>query len=346
MTLSVKLKYMSPRRAIFAAAMALPGLILAQPLHAQSESDRPRLEDIIRLPVPRPGPQEIMQGAISEAGIPDAASSASDPGLPATPGLDDDIPDEDFVLTLRARLDDQSPDIVSGITWRIFEPLTDPEKEPDLIVEKENGPIAETLPAGTYVVQASFGLANLVKLVDLRYGPKEEVLTFDAGGMLLRASVGDDRLLTPEEVSFSIFVSDPITGVRTLLARDIQPDRLIRLAADTYHVVSQYGGANSIRRADVRVQPGKLTEATIVQRAAEITLKLVAETGGEALANTQWTVLTPGGDVVSELIGAFPTIILAEGEYTAIARQNKETFMREFSVETALDREIEVLARN
>ena len=39
----------------------------------------------------------------------------------------------------------------------------------------------------------------------------------------------------------------------------------------------------------------------------------------EALANTQWSVLTPGGDVVKEAIGAFPKVVLAEGEYSVVA---------------------------
>ena len=74
----------------------------------------------------------------------------------------------------------------------------------------------------------------------------------------------------------------------------------------TYHVVSNYGDGNAVMRYDIRVQAGKLTDARINHRAAAITLKLVGETGGEAIANTAWSVLTPGGDVIKESIGAFP----------------------------------------
>ena len=77
---------------------------------------------------------------------------------------------------------------------------------------------------------------------------------------------------------------------------------------------------NAVIRSDFRVQAGKLTDTRINHRAALITLKLVGEKGGEALANTAWSVLTPGGDVIKESIGAFPTVILAEGEYVVIAR--------------------------
>ena len=56
-------------------------------------------------------------------------------------------------------------------------------------------------------------------------------------------------------------------------------------------------------------------------------------------------MLTPGGDVIKELIGAFPRVILAEGEYRAIARNEGKVFEREFKVVTGVDGEVEVLAR-
>jgi hypothetical protein len=98
-------------------------------------------------------------------------------------------------------------------------------------------------------------------------------------------------------------------------------------------------------RSDVRVQAAKLTDIVVTHRAAVITLKLVSESGGEALANTQWSVLTPGGDVIKESIGAFPRVVLAEGDYRAIARNEGKTFERDFKVINGVDGEIEVLAR-
>jgi hypothetical protein len=93
------------------------------------------------------------------------------------------------------------------------------------------------------------------------------------------------------------------------------------------------------------VQTGKLTDVTVTHRAAVITLKLVGESGGEALANTNWSVLTPGGDVIKESIGAFPKVILAEGDYRAIARYEGQNYERTFKVVTGVDGEIEVVAR-
>jgi hypothetical protein len=56
-------------------------------------------------------------------------------------------------------------------------------------------------------------------------------------------------------------------------------------------------------------------------------------------------VLTPGGDVIKESIGAFPRVILSEGDYRAIARNDGRVFEREFKVVTGVDGDVEVLAR-
>ena len=102
---------------------------------------------------------------------------------------------------------------------------------------------------------------------------------------------------------------------------------------------------NSVVSADLKVQAGKLTDATLRHRSAVMTLKLVTDTGGEALADTAFTILTPGGDVIRELIGAFPSLVLAEGEYVAIARHESKTYQTIFKVSSTLDRDVEVLAK-
>ena len=101
---------------------------------------------------------------------------------------------------------------------------------------------------------------------------------------------------------------------------------------------------NSVVNAEVRVQAGKLTDVSLRHHAAILTLKLVNAPGGEALANTSFSVLTPGGDVIRELIGAFPSLVLAEGEYVVIARRDGKTFQSTFKVQSNLDRDIEVVA--
>jgi hypothetical protein len=80
------------------------------------------------------------------------------------------------------------------------------------------------------------------------------------------------------------------------------------------------------------------------QKAARLTLKLVSEHGGEALANTAWSVVTSAGETVAGSVGAFPSVVLAAGEYTAIAKHDGNIYERNFSVEPGLNRDMEVIA--
>ena len=128
-----------------------------------------------------------------------------------------------------------------------------------------------------------------------------------------------------------------------MVVEDVKPNTIVRLNSGTYHIVSEYGSVNAVIRSDIRVEAGKLTEAVIQHRAAQLTLKLVSEPGGEAIADTAWSILTSGGDVVSESVGAFPTIVLAEGEYTAIARNKNKVHQRDFTVVAGRNSDVEVL---
>ena len=103
--------------------------------------------------------------------------------------------------------------------------------------------------------------------------------------------------------------------------------------------------SNSVVNADIKVSSGKQIDVTIKHRCATLTLKLVNKPAGEALANTTFTVLTPGGDVIRELVGAFPSLVLAEGEYVVIARHESKVFQSTFQVQTGMDRDIEVVAQ-
>ena len=52
-----------------------------------------------------------------------------------------------------------------------------------------------------------------------------------------------------------------------------------------------------------------------------------------------------GGDVIKESIGAFPRVVLSEGEYRAIAKNEGKVFERSFNVVNGVDGEVEVIGR-
>ncbi|WP_162916581.1 hypothetical protein [Cohaesibacter haloalkalitolerans] len=249
-------------------------------------------------------------------------------------------------LELTALLSDDEQILQRGINWRIFSDEKDAEGHLPMLNNVEGGPLEVDLQPGSYIVYAGYGYANLTKRVILpKAGDYRESFNLHAGAMRLNAVAAGDIPLDSNILKFDIYTGeDADTGAHTLLIKNVKPDHVVKLSQGVYHVVSNYGSANAKVRGDVEITEGKLINVTMIHNAAKVTLRLVSEPGGEALANTIWTVFTPGGDVVKRAIGAFPTLALAAGDYTAIAKQGNEVYNRDFSVSPGLNRDIEVLA--
>ena len=262
-----------------------------------------------------------------------AHAAVSVPSVPAGQGA----------LAVSARFGHDQPAINGGLHWRVYR--TEQNGLPRLVKEDKGAAPTFVLAPGAYVVSVGFGLANVTKAVQVRAETMKDVFEIPAGGLRIEGRVGDARI--PQgQISFDLYKGSQFEpGDKRPIASAIMTGDIVLLPEGAYHIVSNYGDANATVRSDIRVEVGKLTDTTINHRAAIITLKLVNERGGEARADTQWSVLTPGGDVVKESIGAFPRVILAEGEYRAIARNDNKTFESEFRVVAGVDREVEVIAR-
>ena len=255
------------------------------------------------------------------------------------------VPPGNVVLAVSARYGRDSPPITGGLIWRVYAAKPDSTGVFHLIKEDKAAAPTFVLPPGNYVVHASLGLASAARAVQLRNETVREVFEIPAGAIRLEGRVGNVRIPTGQ-ISFDIFTGSQFdTNERRPIAQNVLTGDVVLLPEGTYYIVSNYGDGNSVVRSDVHVQTAKLTDIVVTHRAAVITLKLVNDHGGEALANTQWTVLTPGGDVIKESIGAFPRVVLAEGDYHVIARNEGKTYQRDFKVITGVDGEVEVLAR-
>ena len=254
------------------------------------------------------------------------------------------VPAGQVALALSARFGKDTSPIGGGLTWRVYSAKADRNGNFKLVKEDKSPTPTLVLPAGAYIVHVGFGLATAVKPVDLQGTNVHEEFDLPAGGLRIEGKVGDARI-PASQISFDIYKGSQFaSGDRRPIAEHVVTSDVIVVPEGTYYIVSNYGDANSVVRSDIRVQPGKLTDITVTHRAAVITLKLVSDRGGEALANTAWSVLTPGGDIIKESIGAFPRVILAEGEYRAIARNEGKVYEHEFKVVTGVDGDIEVLA--
>jgi hypothetical protein len=249
------------------------------------------------------------------------------------------------VLSLTARYGKDMPVISNGLVWRVFADKPDETGVFKLIREDRGATPNIVLPPGGYVVHVTMGLVSAVRPVTLKSETDRESFVLPAGGLRIEGRVGSSRI-PPNQISFALYKGSQFDGgERGSLVPNVAAGDVALLPEGTYYIISNYGDANSVVRSDIRVQAGKLTDVVITHRAAVITLKLVSDKGGEALANTAWSVITPGGDVIKESIGAFPRVVLSEGEYRAIAKNEGKVFERPFNVVNGVDGEVEVVAR-
>ena len=326
-------------------ALALAGVLTTAPAMAQMFSDRPP-------PVP---PASVPEPSAPAMNLAPPSGPASSPSLPAPltqPSIT--VPPVaapsgastagQAVLSLTARYGKDLPVITGGLVWRVFSDRPDETGTFKLIREDRGATPNIVLPPGSYVVHVALGLVSAVRAVTLKSETGRESFLLPAGGLRIEGRVGTSKI-PQNQISFAIYKGSQFeVGERASLIPSVAAGDVALLPEGTYYIISNYGDANSVVRSDIRVQAGKLTDVIITHRAAVITLKLVSDKGGEALANTAWSVITPGGDVIKESIGAFPRVVLSEGEYRAIAKNEGKVFERPFNVVNGVDGEVEVVA--
>lgn len=329
------------------ALTCLFAIVSAQPAAAQFVGDAPP-------PIPPASVPEAPTPSGPAISLAPPSGPAATPGFPATltqPPVTTALPPQPAptpqqgVLALTARFGKDLPPVNAGVVWRVYSDKPDASGAFQLVREDRTATPNIVLAPGGYVVHASLGLVSAVRPVTLRNDTLREQFDLPAGGLRIEGRVGTTRI--PQgQITFSIYKGSQFeVGERAPLAQNVAAGDVLLVPEGTYYIISNYGDANSVVRSDIRVQAGKLTDVICTHRAAVITLKLVSDKGGEALANTAWSVITPAGDVIKEYNGAFPKVILSEGEYRVIAKNEGKVFERPFNVSNGVDGEVEVIAR-
>jgi hypothetical protein len=335
-----------PRLAVALAVVLLAALPAT--VSAQLFSDRPPPVPPVPVPEAPAGPAMNLAPPSGPASIPNLPAPLTQPPVAALPPV---VPPggaaapNQAVLALTARFGKDLPAITGGLVWRVFSDRPDETGNFKLIREDRGATPNIVLAPGNYVVHVALGLVSAVRPVTLKAETARESFLLPAGGLRIEGRVGTSRI-PQNQISFSIYKGSQFEiGERASLLPNVAAGDVVLLPEGVYYIISNYGDANSVVRSDIRVQAGKLTDVIVTHRAAVITLKLVSDRGGEALANTAWSVITPGGDVIKESIGAFPRVVLSEGEYRVIAKNEGKVYERAFNVVNGVDGEVEVVAR-
>ncbi|MDD9910311.1 MAG: hypothetical protein OXR62_11545 [Ahrensia sp.] len=246
-------------------------------------------------------------------------------------------------LNLAAKLTGEGALIERGMVWRVFGDRADESGRLPLIASSQGGSASFELPTGSYLVHAAYGRAGATKKVTLSGEALDEEVVLQAGGLQLTAKTQGDPI-DESFLRFSIYEwEQDDEGNRKLIALNVGADRVIRLNAGTYHILSRYGTINATVRADLQVKAGEVTQATLQHRAAKVALRLVSQFGGDPIANTAWSVFTDDGEKVFESTNIAPVMVLAEGTYEAAVRHGDDAVRRTFKVTSGENIRVEIM---
>ena len=302
----------------------LIGIILtvlaASDVRAQADSQTPALLPSITVP---PAPQ---------------------PPPPQPPGVQPDASEREGRVELKALLSSSGPVVKSGLVWRVYKP--GPSGSPPVLVSTHHAPRPTVeLAPGSYLINVAFGLAHLTRQITIAPDDtKREDFVINAGGLRIQASTERGSFSSPAVVTYDLFSDERDQfGKRQKIIGNVRPGGITRLNSGIYHIVSKLGDVNALVSAEVTVEAGKLTEATVVHEVAKVTFKLVQSPGGDALADAQWIIMTEAGKVIKETAGALPSHILAPGNYTISARWGGKLHTRTFAIKSGDNVEVEVV---
>jgi hypothetical protein len=302
-------------------------LVLLAPDLASAQDNMP--------PLPRPRPDHEAGSSVStETGDPDTETDATDAITALTT-----VPQP---VHLSALVTESGAAIPEGLVWRVFDTRTDTSGQLALVAKSDDASAELSLPPGEYVVHVAYGRAQASDSLTVSEGDNTKTIVLDAGALRLNAAITGEIAVPIDLVRFDIFDGSSESD-GAVVAQAVTPNDIVTLNAGTYHVVSYFGDINAVVRADLRVEPGQLTDATLYHKAAQVAFKLVSEAGGEAIADVEWTVKTAEGTTVFSDLGAFPSTVLSEGDYLVLAKRGETVFSRAFEVLPGPAREIEVL---
>jgi hypothetical protein len=304
-------------------------------------------------PMPRPRPDFAAQPDPSPAAG-DQGSDAQAPAQGATDTDESDAPEESPAdlaklgpqprpVKLVAEVTEKGARIAGGLVWRIFNALPDQKGNLTMVAKSSEAAPTLDLKPGNYVVHVAYGEAQASDALAVRGTPTEKTMILDVGGLRLNAAIAGDIAIPPNLLHFDIFTAGATAAERSLVVGKITPGAIVTLNAGIYHVVSHFGDLNATETADLRVQPGQVTDATLYQKAAQVSFKLVTQAGGEAIADVDWMVRERGGKQLFAQSGSYPSMALEAGDYTVEAKRAGKTYSKDFTVAAGNPEEIALL---
>jgi hypothetical protein len=158
-------------------------------------------------------------------------------------------------VAVTAYLTETSPVIAQGLVWRVFRDSAGPDGKAALVSTLREASPTLRLEPGTYYINVAYGRANLTRKVAVTADQAvKERFVLNAGGLRIIPVLANGERGNSKLVSFDVESDErDAYGQRTKIVAGVRAGVMLRLNAGLYSIVSTYGDANAVARADVTV---------------------------------------------------------------------------------------------
>ena len=247
-------------------------------------------------------------------------------------------------IALKAQIAASLKTIKRDVHWSVYK-IDDAAKNKWRKVAEKSAPTAKfNLEQGDYVVRSDFGHANAAILVSVEPGKiADATIVFNAGGLRVKPSLAFLDIPKGKTTHLSLVRLDTSKSNDGL--GNIVAEKIIRLNAGSYELISKFGEVNAITKTNIVVKPGMLTDVEINHKAAIVMFKLSDKAKGKTASPVSWHLLSQDGALLKKTTLPSPTHILAPGDYKITAIRGAKVHTSTFSVTVGENKSVELIAR-
>ena len=222
-------------------------------------------------------------------------------------------------LELSARFTQDSKNYTDAIDWQIK------NANGEALFEGTGAVASMKLKPGAYEVIGHYGNVEIDEAINLPPQTRLAVnFVLNAGG--LRVLPRLPEALAPIGASNTNIYALNGSSAGRLVAPNVKPGQMLKLAAGTYRIETRYETGNVSAVTDVDVKPGVLRAVDITHHAGMAKLSL------DRRQEAQWLVMENGGSVLALPSGTETTAFLKPGSYVAEAHFGTKVLQQAFTI--------------
>ena len=225
----------------------------------------------------------------------------------------------DEAIELSARFTQDSKNYTDAIDWQIK------NANGDALFEGTAALASMKLKPGAYEILGRYGNVEIDEAINLPPQTRLAVnFVLNAGGLRVLPRL-PEAFGSNEASKTNVYALNGSSAGR-LVAANVKPGQMLKLAAGTYRIETRYETGNVSAVTDVEVKPGLLRAVDIAHHAGMARLSL--DHGQEA----QWLVTENGGSVLPLPSGTETTAFLKPGNYMAEAHLGGKVLQQAFTI--------------